>query len=219
MYRHRAQEKSGRGMATDERRSAAIREYQKALVQAKEVETSFKKRALLDSLATVRERVPSARSTYRPPPRPLLSASLPCHVPGRTSRLLARARRAVREDCKDVDKEYDKTEDDLKALQSVGQVGVSACFPARARPEPPPSSPPSLLLRYPRTQIIGEVLRQLDEERYIVKASSGPRYVVGCRNKVDKDALKPTTRVSLDMTTLTIMRILPREVRADFFVS
>ena len=92
VYRHRAQEKSGRGMATDERRSAAIREYQKALVQAKEVETSFKKRALLDSLATVRERVPSARSTYRPPPRPLLSASLPCHVPGRTSRLLARAR-------------------------------------------------------------------------------------------------------------------------------
>jgi ATP-dependent 26S proteasome regulatory subunit len=49
--------------------------------------------------------------------------------------------------------EYDKTEDDLKALQSVGQI-------------------------------IGELLRQLDDERYIVKASSGPRYVVGCRNKV-----------------------------------
>jgi len=77
-------------------------------------------------------------------------------------------------------KDYDKTEDDLKALQSVGQI-------------------------------IGEVLRRLDEERcescltlscsiktlvlatehllmlvresVIVKASSGPRYVVGCRNK------------------------------------
>jgi len=78
-------------------------------------------------------------------------------------------------------KEFNKTEDDLKALQSVGQI-------------------------------IGEVLRQLDDERFIVKASSGPRYVVGCRNKVDKAKLTPGTRVTLDMTTLTIMRQLPREV-------
>jgi len=76
---------------------------------------------------------------------------------------------------------YNKTEDDLKALQSVGQI-------------------------------IGEVLRQLDEDRFIVKASSGPRYVVGCRNKVDKSKLTAGTRVALDMTTLTIMRALPREV-------
>lgn len=61
-------------------------------------------------------------------------------------------------------------------------------------------------------QIIGDVLKQLDDDRFIVKASSGPRYVVGCRNKLDKAALKPGTRVSLDMTTLTIMRKLPREV-------
>lgn len=46
----------------------------------------------------------------------------------------------------------------------------------------------------------------------IVKASSGPRYVVGCRSKVDKAKLKQGTRVALDMTTLTIMRMLPREV-------
>ena len=78
-------------------------------------------------------------------------------------------------------KDYDKTEDDLKALQSVGQI-------------------------------IGEVLRQLDEERFIVKASSGPRYVVGFRTKIDKSKLIQGTRVSLDMTTLTIMRALPREV-------
>jgi len=89
--------------------------------------------------------------------------------------------RGLRLGLRDNNKEYDKTEDDLKALQSVGQI-------------------------------IGELLRQLDEERYIVKASSGPRYVVGCRNKVKRDALKPGTRVTLDMTTLTIMRILPREV-------
>lgn len=46
----------------------------------------------------------------------------------------------------------------------------------------------------------------------IVKASSGPRYVVSYRPTLPAHKLKPTTRVSLDMTTLTIMRILPREV-------
>merc|ERR1740130_551128 len=89
--------------------------------------------------------------------------------------------RNMRTEVKVVKKEFDKTEDDLKALQSVGQI-------------------------------IGEVLRQLDEERFIVKASSGPRYVVGCRNKIEKAKLVQSTRVSLDMTTLTIMRALPREV-------
>eukprot|EP00128_Syssomonas_multiformis_P015050 Colp12_sorted_trinity150504_noHs@10202 len=87
----------------------------------------------------------------------------------------------MREDLKKLNKDYDKSEDDLKALQSVGQI-------------------------------IGEVLRQLDEERFIVKASSGPRYVVGCRRQVDKEKLHLGTRVALDMTTLTIMRALPREV-------
>lgn len=89
--------------------------------------------------------------------------------------------RSMRDEIKVLKKQYDKTEDDLKALQSVGQI-------------------------------IGEVLKQLDEERFIVKASSGPRYVVGCRNKIDKDKLTQGTRVALDMTTLTIMRALPREV-------
>ncbi|KAL1544232.1 26S proteasome regulatory subunit S10B B, variant 2 [Salvia divinorum] len=89
--------------------------------------------------------------------------------------------RSVRENLRAVKKEHAKTEDDLKSLQSVGQI-------------------------------IGEVLRPLDNELLIVKASSGPRYVVGCRSKVDKDKLTAGTRVVLDMTTLTIMRALPREV-------
>jgi len=46
----------------------------------------------------------------------------------------------------------------------------------------------------------------------IVKASSGPRYVVSFRPTIPVAKLKAGTRVSLDMTTLTIMRILPREV-------
>merc|ERR1719331_947797 len=89
--------------------------------------------------------------------------------------------RQKREELKELSAQYDKSEDDLKSLQSVGQI-------------------------------IGEVLRQLDEDRFIVKASSGPRYVVGCRNKVDKAKLVQGTRVALDMTTLTVMRALPREV-------
>eukprot|EP00744_Colponema_vietnamica_P001380 GILI01002285.1.p1 GENE.GILI01002285.1~~GILI01002285.1.p1 ORF type:complete len:394 (+),score=109.75 GILI01002285.1:138-1319(+) len=89
--------------------------------------------------------------------------------------------KAMREQLKEHRKKYDKSEDDLKALQSVGQI-------------------------------IGEVLKQLTDEKFIVKASSGPRYVVGCRNKLDKKKLVTGTRVTLDMTTLTIMRMLPREV-------
>src|SRR5579859_1518711 len=65
---------------------------------------------------------------------------------------------------RDLEKAFDKTEEDMKALQSVGQI-------------------------------VGEVLKQLDEEKFIVKASSGPRYVVGCRNKVNKDKLKQGARV------------------------
>lgn len=45
-----------------------------------------------------------------------------------------------------------------------------------------------------------------------MKASSGPRYVVSYRPTLPVEKLKTGTRVSLDMTTLTIMRILPREV-------
>merc|ERR1719480_381965 len=87
----------------------------------------------------------------------------------------------LRETVKQNRGDYDKSEDHLKALQSVGQI-------------------------------IGEVLRQLDDERFIVKASSGPRYVVTCKVKIDKTKLTSGTRVALDMTTLTIMRQLPREV-------
>merc|ERR1712086_142236 len=89
--------------------------------------------------------------------------------------------RAKRDETKVMQKDFEKSDDDLKSLQSVGQI-------------------------------IGEVLRQLDDERFIVKASSGPRYVVGVRPTIDKTKVVQGTRVSLDMTTLTVMRALPREV-------
>ena len=71
--------------------------------------------------------------------------------------------KALRQKVKDSQREFQKTEDDLRALQSVGQI-------------------------------IGEVLRELSADKYIVKASSGPRYVVGRRRKVDRAALKVGTR-------------------------
>lgn len=80
-----------------------------------------------------------------------------------------------------MDGSFNQTEEDMKSLQSVGQI-------------------------------IGEVLKQLDSERFIVKASSGPRYVVHARPTINQSKLIQGVRVSLDMTTLTIMRILPREV-------
>ncbi|CAF5020547.1 unnamed protein product [Rotaria sp. Silwood1] len=87
----------------------------------------------------------------------------------------------MREDLRSLTKEYDRSENDLKALQSVGQI-------------------------------VGEVLKQLTEDKFIVKATNGPRYVVGCRRQLNKAKLRPGTRVALDMTTLTVMRYLPREV-------
>lgn len=60
--------------------------------------------------------------------------------------------------------------------------------------------------------IVGEVLKKINDEKFIVKSSQGPRYVVGCMKSIDRNLLDTGTRVALDITTLTIMLILPREV-------
>ncbi|XP_017139236.1 26S proteasome regulatory subunit 10B [Drosophila miranda] len=77
--------------------------------------------------------------------------------------------------------EYEKSEGDLEALLSVGQM-------------------------------LADVIQQLTPDTFIVKSSNGPRYIVGCRRQINKSHLKAGTRVALDLTTLTIMRYLPREV-------
>lgn len=89
--------------------------------------------------------------------------------------------RELRLSIRSFEKQYEKSEQDIRALQSVGQI-------------------------------IGEVLKVLDDDRIIVKSSNGPRYIVGCRARLDRSLLVQGTRVSLDMTTLTVMRRLPREV-------
>lgn len=61
-------------------------------------------------------------------------------------------------------------------------------------------------------QMVGEVLKQLEDDKYIVKTSQGPRYIVGARKSIPRELLVSGARVALDVTTLTIMRYLPREV-------
>lgn len=78
-------------------------------------------------------------------------------------------------------KEYGKTEDQLKAIQSVGMM-------------------------------IGEILNKQSDEKFLVKVSSGSRYVVGVRPSIPQENLKTGTRVALDGTTLTIMKYLSRQV-------
>ena len=39
-------------------------------------------------------------------------------------------------------------------------------------------------------QLVGEVIQKLTEDKIMVKAASGPRYIVGCRPKIDKSKLK-----------------------------
>lgn len=86
----------------------------------------------------------------------------------------------LRKEIKTLEKNFDKTEYDIKALQSIGQL-------------------------------IGEIMKELSPEKYIVKASTGPRYIVGVKDSIDRAKLKKGVRVTLDITTLTIMRVLPRE--------
>ncbi|BAM42382.1 26S proteasome ATPase subunit [Theileria orientalis strain Shintoku] len=87
----------------------------------------------------------------------------------------------LRTEMNELNQKDNKTEEDLKALQSIGQI-------------------------------VGHVLRQIDDNKFIVKASSGPRYVVCCKVNIDPKTLVSGVRVALDMTTLTIMKKLPREV-------
>ncbi|KAG0440578.1 26S proteasome regulatory subunit 10B [Dictyocoela muelleri] len=84
-------------------------------------------------------------------------------------------------------KKFEKSEKNLKAVQSVGLM-------------------------------IGEILKKMNDEKFIVKSSQGPRYVVGCINNIDRSKLVEGARVALDITTLTIMRVLSREIDPVVFM-
>lgn len=46
---------------------------------------------------------------------------------------------------------------------------------------------------------VGFVMQQITEDKMIVKQATGGRLVVGCRPKIDREKLKPGTRIYLDM--------------------
>ena len=66
-------------------------------------------------------------------------------------------------------------------------------------------------------QHIGEILKSFEDDKYIVKTVNGNRFLVHCKKAVDKSLLKVGTRVALDSSTLTIMRILPHEIDAKVY--
>ncbi|KEG15552.1 26S protease regulatory subunit [Trypanosoma grayi] len=59
---------------------------------------------------------------------------------------------------------------------------------------------------------VGEILRQVDEEKFIVQSISGARHLVGYKKSIKSEKLKLGVRVALEITTLTIVKVLPREV-------
>ena len=61
-------------------------------------------------------------------------------------------------------------------------------------------------------QFIGEILKSFPDDKYIVKTIAGSRYLVHCKKSIDKSKLKVGTRIALDFTTLTIVRVLPHEI-------
>ena len=73
----------------------------------------------------------------------------------------------MREEKKLSDLQYEKSENDVKAMQSGGG------------------------------QQVGEVLRPLPGERFVVKCANGPRYLVGCRGQIDRNKLKVNLRMIL----------------------
>ena len=61
-------------------------------------------------------------------------------------------------------------------------------------------------------QHIAEILKAFPDDKFIIKTINGSRYLVHCKKAIDKSRLKVGTRVAIDFTTLTIMRILPHEI-------
>nr|UXY86732.1 26S proteasome AAA-ATPase subunit [Cryptomonas paramecium] len=60
--------------------------------------------------------------------------------------------------------------------------------------------------------LVGEIIENISNDYYIIKAPAGTKYIVGVQNNVKKAKLTPTTRIALDPSTLTIIKILQKKV-------
>ena len=59
---------------------------------------------------------------------------------------------------------------------------------------------------------IGEVVNIQTDEKYLIKLTSGQSYVVGAKSTIPRENIEIGVRVTLDITTLTIMKVLKRAV-------
>lgn len=59
---------------------------------------------------------------------------------------------------------------------------------------------------------VGEILKKVSDDNYIVKSSSGARHLVGFKKSIKPESLVFGARVALELTTFTIVKVLPREV-------
>ena len=59
---------------------------------------------------------------------------------------------------------------------------------------------------------IGEVVNIQTDEKFLIKLTSGQSYVVGAKSTIPRENIEIGVRVTLDITTLTIMKVLKRAV-------
>mmetsp|Transcript_9766 Transcript_9766/g.30951 ORF Transcript_9766/g.30951 Transcript_9766/m.30951 type:complete len:430 (-) Transcript_9766:2811-4100(-) len=126
----------------------------------------------------------------------------------------------IRQSIREGEAELERAEEQLLALQSVGLIVAEVIRPLDTpdgadREESGGRDAVSALTKGASGTL--QSSRGAGPDRFIVKASAGPRYVVGVKPSLDPFALVPGTRVALDMTTLTIMRMLPRELDPMIF--
>jgi 26S proteasome regulatory subunit T4 len=60
--------------------------------------------------------------------------------------------------------------------------------------------------------LVGDIIKNISDKQFIIKAPTGTRYLVGAQNNINKLYLTPLTRIALDSSTLTIMKILKKKI-------
>ena len=70
-------------------------------------------------------------------------------------------------------------------------------------------------------QLIGEILKHMEDDKYIVKLLNGPRYVVTCKKAINKDDLniRPLANMRVRSKSIYNMdRIISISIRIGLFI-
>jgi 26S proteasome regulatory subunit T4 len=60
--------------------------------------------------------------------------------------------------------------------------------------------------------LVGEIIKNISNTYFIIKAPTGTKYMVSVQNKIKNSNLSQLTRVALDSSTLTIVKILKKKI-------